>query len=131
MSKLIHFYADDGIEDFLREIPKMEKSKFIREAIHEKMINYTPEKKLEKSKKLREEAEQLEKQVKQQLREQRNKIKNLSGAKKKHIKETIEIIKNKGNFPYLEGRRNHYNNTFREKINRQEFEELIKENGMG
>lgn len=124
MSRLVHFYADDKLLEYLDKIPKMEKSKFIREAINEKIVS-NPEDKLNQSKKLMEEAEILKRQAKKQreeIQKQKAKFENLSEAEESFLIDTkIKLNKNP---QFFEGRYRSYNNEFKS-ITKKEFEELI------
>jgi len=125
MSRLVHFYADDKLLEYLNKIPKMEKSKFIREAINEKIVNSNPEDKLNQSKKLIEEAEILKKQAKKQreeIQKQKAKFENLSEAEESFLIDTKRKL-NK-NPQFFEGRYRSYNNEFKQ-ITKKEFEDLI------
>lgn len=128
MSKLINFYADDEIINYLNDLPIRERSKFIREALTDKIDKLnSPENKLIEANKLIEKANEIkEKALKQkdiQKTQINNKYQNINEAQIIFINNARKTI-NKNPLT-KEGQFLSYKNTFGN-ITKDYFEDLLK-----
>lgn len=101
-------------------------SLFVGECIEKEYINKQKRKEIlkEKIEKIQEEIKEIEKSIEEDNKEREEYVKNLSERQLKEIKDSVEIVKIRGE-DYFKGRYDRYKTLFEENISKEKFKWIL------